>query len=359
MSKIGKYLLSMLALIAFGLAIAPISAGQTVLSNNSGTDNTVWFISGEPSLVMNGFDLSAFNVQVPAVIDRVSIAVNSPVPGASIDVLIYEDANGGSPSDARLVSQSQVDIRDAGTFTYTLPTPVTVNQRAIWIGFYLPVNFRFLADTSGSSVLTYWAWTPGGRFDVGNLASAQILGPADGSAPVNINLGGKARITAEITGGTAITGTPGTPLPNTTPGAITQQAGGTANFSIMRQYPQPGCDTLYYDSEDVSISYRGSIALSCTLTWEGYAPANPQGYQRKQLLYDVTIFDDRGNVQAADLPIEVTHCIKPNPADIDRAVIGLAYGSPRSWIIKPTLRFGEYVCAEIGRAGLLAYFIPG
>lgn len=350
----GKYLIFALVLLILGIASAPISAGQTVLSNNSGTDNTVWFISGEPSLVMNGFDLDAFSVTRPAVIDRVSIAVNSPVPGSSIDILIYEDADGGTPANARLVSQTQVDIRDAGTFTYTFPTPVTVNQRAIWIGFYLPVNFRFLADTSGSSVLTYWGWTPGGRFDVNNLGSAQILGPADGSAPVNINLGGKARITAEITGGTATT-----PQPNTTPGAVTQGAGGEANFNIMRQYPQAGCDTLYYDSEDVSLSYRGSIALSCARQWEGYAPPNPQGYVRRQLLYDVTIFDDNGNVQAAGLPIKVTHCIKANPEDLDRAVIGSAFGSPRAWVIKPTLRFGEYVCAEIGNGGLLSYFIPG
>lgn len=355
MFKTGKYLLLLaLMLIAFSFAIAPISAGQTVLSINSGTDNTVWFISGEPSLVMNGFDLDAFGVARPAVIDKVSIAVNSPVPGSSIDILIYEDANGGSPTDARLVSQTQVDIRDAGTFTHTFTTPVTVNQRAIWIGFYLPVNFRFLADTSGSSVLSYWAWTPGGRFDVNNLASAQIIGPADGSAPVNINLGGKARITAEITGGTATT-----PQPNTTPGAITQQGGGNANLSIMRQYPQAGCDTLYYDGEDVGISYLGGIALSCQLMWDGYAPPNPQGYQRKQLLYDVTIFDDRGNVQADELPIKVTHCIRPNAADVDRAVIGVAYGAPRRWLIEPTLRFGDLVCAEIGRGGFLAYFIPG
>lgn len=351
--KTRKSLLFGLMLVTLGLTILPASAGQIVLSNNSGSDSTVWFISGEPSLVMNGFDLTPLNIALPATIDRVSIAVNNPVPGASIDVLIYEDANGGSPSDARLVSQNQVDIREAGTFTYTLPNPVTINQRAVWIGFYLPVNFRFLADTSGSSVLTYWAWTPGGRFDVNNLASAQIIGPADGSAPVNINLGGKARITAEITGGTSNL------QATTVPGSITQQPGGEANLNIMRQYPQRGCDTLFYDGDDVGISYRGGISLSCTLMWEGYSPPNPQGYQRKQLLYDVVIFDDRGNVQASDLPIPVTHCIKPNPADVDRAVVGVASGTPRRWTILPSARFGELVCAEISRGGFLAYFIPG
>lgn len=93
--KTRKSLLFGLMLVTLGLTILPSSAGQIVLSNNSGSDSTVWFISGEPSLVMNGFDLTPLNIALPATIDRVSIAVNNPVPGASIDVLIYEDANGG------------------------------------------------------------------------------------------------------------------------------------------------------------------------------------------------------------------------------------------------------------------------
>src|SRR5262245_38859588 len=90
-------------MIALMTAILPANAGAVILNLNSGTDSTVWFISGEASLVMNGFDLDAAGVPRPAAIDKVSIEVNTPVPGSSIDVLIYEDANGGSPVDARLV----------------------------------------------------------------------------------------------------------------------------------------------------------------------------------------------------------------------------------------------------------------
>ena len=189
-----QIIISLLTLLLFSALALPAAAGDIVLNINTGSDSTVWFVSGEASLVMNGFDLTPLNLALPAAIDRVSIAVNTPVPGASIDLLIYEDGNGGSPIDARLVSQTQVDIRQPGTFIYQFPTPVTITQPVVWIGFYLPVDFRFLADTSGSSVLTYWAWNAGTRFNVNDLASAQILGPADGSAPVNINMNGKARI---------------------------------------------------------------------------------------------------------------------------------------------------------------------
>lgn len=339
-------------LIVLVTVILPANAGAVVLNINSGTNSTVWFISGEASLVMNGFDLDTAGVARPAAIDKVSIEVNTPVPGASIDVLIYEDANGGSPSDARLVSQTQVDIRDAGVFTLTYPTPVVVNQRAVWIGFYLPVNFRFLADTSGSSVLTYWAWTTGSRFDVNNLASAQILGASDGSAPVNINLGGKARITAEITSTTGQTTTPAAPG-----GVQTANVPGDF-FSIMRQYQYPACDTLFYDREDIDIGYNGSISSTCSIAWIGYNPPNPANYTQKQLLYEVTFYNDQGQVQTGELPLKITHCIRPNAADLDRAVIGVAYGSPRRWVIEPSLRFGDLVCAEIGRGGYLAYFVP-
>lgn len=338
---------SLLALVLLGALALPLAAGDIVLNINTGSDSTVWFISGEPSLVMNGFDLTPLNLTLPAAIDRVSISVNTPVPGASIDLLIYEDSNGGSPIDARLVSQTQVDIRQPGVFTYQFPTPVTITQPVVWIGFYLPVDFRFLADTSGSSVLTYWAWTAGMRFNVNDLASAQILGPADGSAPVNINMNGKARITAEIISGTQ-TGT----------GSTGQLQGGQANLAILQVYPEAGCDTLFRDTEDLNITLFGRYALSCELAWFGYSPPDPAGYVRQQLLYEITIFNDRGQSISGWLPEKVTHCIKPNPVDIDRAVIGHAYGVPRVWEIRPTLRYGDLVCADIGRGGFLSYFVP-
>lgn len=345
-----KRLLRLVLMLVTLAAAWPAVASNLVLNINTGSDSTVWFVSGEPSVVMNGFDLSPLNVQLPATIDRVSIEVNTPVPGASIDLLIYEDGNGGSPIDARLVSQTQVDIRQSGVFTYQFPTPITITQPVVWIGFYLPVDFRFLADTSGSSVLTYWGWSPGTRFNVNDLSSAQILGPADGSAPVNINMNGKARITAELTsaGGTTAT----------QPGGVILQQGAQADLSVMQVYPEAGCDTLFRDTEDLNLTLFGKYGFTCRLAWPGYSPADPLGYVRQQLLYEITIFDDRSRVQSGWLPEKVTHCIRPNSSDIDRAIIGLAYGSPRLWEIRPTLRYGDLVCAEIGRGGFLSYFVP-
>lgn len=342
------------------IMVGPASAGDIVLSVNTGADSTVWYISGEASLVMNGFDLTPLNLQSAAAIDKVSIGVNTPVPGASIDLLIYEDSNGGSPVDARLVSQTQVDIRQAGTFTYDFPSPLVINAPVVWIGFYLPVDFRFLADTSGASVLTYWAWTPGGRFDVNNLASAQILGPGDGSAPVNINLNGKARITAEITGADGSTLTAATTTTTTYPnGPIVQRYGGpTVDFTIMRPFLSNQCDTLYRDVEDLAVIYRNSITVVCKRLWEGYAPPSPDGYYRRQLLYDITFYNDQGQALSDWLPTKVTHCISPNAVDVNDAVVGQASGVPRVWEIRPTLRYGNLVCADIGRSGLLSYFIP-
>jgi len=347
----------LLALMLLMLLIAaPAAAGDIVLSVNSGTDSTVWFVSGEASLVMNGFDLTPLNLQLPASIDRVSIAVNTPVPGASIDLLIYEDSNGGSPIDARLVSQTQVDIRSSGTFTYDFPAPVTINQPVVWVGFYLPVDFRFLADTSGSSVLTYWAWTPGGRFSVNDLSTAQIIGPSDGSAPVNINMAGKARITAEISG--SGTGDFAATLGNANAPIVQLPGASTVDFNIMQPYLESQCETVYRDVADLGITYNSRLNTHCKRVWEGYAPSSPIGYFRRQLLYEVTIYDDQGNVMSNWIDAPVTHCISPHPDDLNAAVVGLAYGSPQTWEILPTLRYGDLVCAEIGRSGLLSYFIP-
>jgi hypothetical protein len=335
----------------------PVSAGTTVLSNNSGDGSSVWFISGEPSLVMNGFDLTPLNLQFPATIDRASISVDTPVPGTPVEVVVYQDANGGSPSDAQIVGRTTVDIAQAGVFTAVFPTPVQVTQPVVWIGFYLPVNFRFQADTSGSSVLTYWAWSSSTRFDVANLASAQVLGPADGTAPVNINMEGIARISAEIspagaTPGAEATTVSGTPV--ATP-SIIQGVGGEANLNIMISYAT--CETLFFDSEDELITFGGSINLHCVELWPGFAPPAPAGYAQRQLLYDLSIWTSSGIVTTT-LPSEVTHCIEPFAEDLPKAVIGLAYGAPRTWHILPTLRFGNLVCAEVTHPGNLAYFIP-
>ncbi|MBZ0284239.1 MAG: hypothetical protein K8L97_26100 [Anaerolineae bacterium] len=366
MLSIRKFaLVAFMALIVLSLSTLFVNAGQIALSNNRGDTSTTWFITGEQTLVMNGFDLTPLSLQLPAVIDRVSIAVDSPVPGAAIDVVVYQDGNGGSPSDATLVGQTQANITQTGVVTITFPTPVTITQPVVWVGFYLPVNFKFLADNSGSSVLTYWGWTPGGRFDLARLSSATVLGPSNGTAPVNLDMKGIARITAEITGGISVTTSPGAPtvivptFAGTAAFSVTQVSSvDSAKLSVMKVYP-PACDTLFWDTEDVGITFRSTIAPSCTAIWVGYAPANPLGYIRKQLYYDITFYNQNGNPLHDTLAAAVTHCIKVNPEDINTAVVGLAKGSPRVWEILPSLRIGELVCAEIPQSGGISYFVPG
>ncbi|MDZ4764991.1 MAG: hypothetical protein SGI73_10600 [Chloroflexota bacterium] len=333
-------------LIATFTSVTDVNAGDQVLSINSGNTSSSWFISGEASLVMNGFDLNGLGVTLPTVIDRVSISVETAVPNTPIDLVIYEDSNGGSPADARLVSRTQVTINQAGVFTATLPAPVSITQPALWIGFYLPVDFRFLADQSGSSVLTYWAWTPNARFDLNNLSSAAVLGAADGSAPVNINMGGRARITAElVTGGTSTTVSTG------------QVNAGTITGDASALQPHFNCTNIFYDTADERITYQDIINVHCNQVLTYQAPPAPSGYTQRGVLYDIYFFKSGGIVTWSRISYAVTHCIRPEPADLDRAVIGLAYGQPRQWRILPTVRFNDLVCAEVQHGGNLAYFL--
>lgn len=355
--------IALVVLVVLSLSTLFVNAGQFVLSDNSGDTSTTWFITGEQTLVMNGFDLTPLKLQLPAVIDRVSIVVDTPVQGAVTDVVVYQDANGGSPSDAVLVGQTQATITQTGTVTITFPTPVTITQPVVWVGFYLPVNFKFLVDNSGSSVLTYWGWTPGGRFDLTKLSSATVLGPANGTAPVNLDMKGIARITAEITGGVSVTpGAPTAIIPTFvgTPSFVSTQIPGASDtrLSVLQVYP-PACDTLFWDTEDVGITFRGTISVRCTAIWVGYAPSNPLGFIRRQLYYDLTFYDQNGNPLNDTLQAPVTHCIKPSAEDLNSAVVGLAKGSPRQWEILPTLRIGDLVCAEISQSGGVSYFVPG
>ena len=335
---------SVLYLLMFTLV--SVKAGEETLSINGNNQNDLWFISGEASLVMNGFDLTAAGIALPAIIDRVSISVDTPTPGVPIDVVVYQDANGGSPVDATVAGQMQVDITQAGVFTATFPTPVTVTQPAVWVGFYLPVDFQFVADTSGSSVLTYWAWTSGARFDISNLASAQVLGPADGSAPVNIDMQGKARITLEITGAGGSGASP-----------VVQTVGAAnVNMNVLQTFAQ--CQALLWDTADEYTSYLDNLNVHCREVPGVQSPGSPEGYTRRGQLYDVQFWQQNGIVTGR-LSIAVTHCVRPAAEDLDRALIGNAYGSPRTWRILPTQRFGDLVCAEIRRGGNLSYFVPG
>ena len=104
-------LISLVALLILGLSTLLVNAGERVLSNNSGDASTTWFITGEQTLVMNGFDLTPLGLRFPATIDKVSLAVDTAVAGTLVDVVVYQDSNGGSPVDATLAGQAWCDRR--------------------------------------------------------------------------------------------------------------------------------------------------------------------------------------------------------------------------------------------------------
>jgi hypothetical protein len=248
----------------------------------------------------------------------------------------------------------------------TFTEPVEVTAPVIWVGFYLPVDFEFSADTSGSSVLTYWAWTNGEEFDLTSLANAGVLGPADGTAPVNIDMGGIARITAElITGGQTVTTTTTTSTDVSGPTTVRRddddrilQVVGSAsqNLSAMVSYPEP-CAELAYDGGDVSVTYHNEIRWFCKLDNPFFSSRTPEGYIRRGKLYDAYVFGIESGTHR--LPEPVTHCLTPPADHVNTAVLGLEHGAPRTWEILPTVRFGSVICAEINFAGHISYFMPG
>lgn len=343
-----------------------VEAGTVTISNNSGDTSSSFFIDGEATLVMNGFDLTPLNVSLPAVIDVVTIAVQTPVADAPIQVVIYEDANGGSPVDATLVSQTQITIQSAGTAIVTLPQPVTINSPVVWVGFYLPVGFRFFGDNSGSSVLTYWGWTAGGSVNLADLSSAAVLGPADGTSPVGIDMGGVARITAEITPANDAGFTGNGENAAGVPIGI-QIEGGAADLSIMSTYEYCG-DRLLYDPQDIKISAQDRFSLHCRADLGSFSPgefinqdelpAEVPSYERRGFFYEVFVNGETAPGSSEELLVPVTHCLRPEQGELDTAVIGVAYGAPREWEMLPTVRYGEWVCAEVTHQGFLSYFVP-
>ncbi len=365
-------LLSTTLLAVIVMMTGSSQAGDFVLSNNSGSSSATFFISGEPSLVMNGFDLQPLGIPRPTQLDRVSIDVVSPVAGQSATVVVYQDADGGDPVNATLVGQQAVNITQSGIFTATFNPPLNISQPVIWVGFYLPVDFEFRADRSGTSVLTYWGWSPGTTFDLTNLANAQVFGPGDGSEPVNINMNGIARITAELdTGGAVATSLPTATSQSSVSGGrltfverdaqdrIVQVVGDpNTNLSMMTSYGDFfGCGNLYYDTDDIRVNYQFGIQLGCKESIPQLQPAPPDGYVRVGKTYNVTIF---GLVSPGTdiIPYPLTHCINMSDTFQDRAVLGLAYGAPHEWEILPTIRFGNFVCTDINYAGAISAFVP-
>ncbi len=351
---------TLLLMMTFILTSIPAQAGNIILSNNSGSDSAVFFVEGEPSVIMNGFDLSTLGVQLPIALDAVSISVDTPVVGANSEILIYEDANGGSPVDARLVYRQQVQINQRGNNRILLDEVAIINAPVVWVAFYLPTDFRFNADKSGTSVLSYWAWTSGGTFDVNSLANAEVLGPSDGSAPVGIDMGGVARISAELrppqNNEVSINAPIGQQI-------VAEQAQDT---SIMEIYPF--CGTLLFDPEDIIISSAFSFTTKCGVVSEIEAPTEVVSVggtildlQRAGVLFKLSGFiSEEERVEGANnvLPVPVTHCMRIIPGDLERAVIAEARGIPERWHVLPTVRFNDLVCAEVTTASYLSYFLP-
>jgi hypothetical protein len=363
MSKKWLFLVGMLLL---GIGIAGTLSAQTTdvtVNLNSGTGNTAWTIAGEPSLVINGADVTPLGVRAPFQVKAITISVAVAVPAGAVTAVVYQDTNGGSPADATLVGQKQVTINSAGTFTATFDTPLTVTAPVVWFGFYLPVGFQFFGDTSGASVLTYWAWRPGTTFPLNQLSQANVLGPANGTAPVGINMGGIARMTA-IVSGTGITTTP-TPI-GTIIGAAPAPAGvrtqlvsaSIGDRSYLLQYPR--CIPLAYDTGDLFNTLRGEILINCSIAGNFDVAAAPTGYIRRSVPFDLTPMRVADRTVVLDgFRTPVTHCMTTQPDDLTRAVMGYAMGrAPRTWQILTTIRVGDIICAEVPGGGYLTYFIP-
>ena len=343
----------------FILFSQPATAGEIILSNNSGPDSAWFGIENEPSLVINGFDLGPYALSYPTALDAVSISVNQAT-GAPLDLVVYQDANGGSPADATLVYRQQVTINQTGFIRILLDQAAIITEPVIWVGFYMPVGFRFNADQSGISVLTYWAWTSGGRIDVSDLSSARTLGPGDGTEPVSINMEGVARITAELRA----------PFFEETASAVPVGRQfvdeDQTDTSVLARYPY--CGDLLYDPDDINISGAATFTIECSVKQEFDAPTNvaqPSGeildVQRAGHLFKLepNIHQDE-HVHGAinTLPVPVTHCIRIQPSDLETAIIAEARGIPERWFVLPSVRFGEIVCAEVTTGSYLAYFLP-
>ncbi|MCY4463956.1 MAG: hypothetical protein OXE46_00295 [Chloroflexi bacterium] len=327
------------------LATAPTGAGDVALSLNSGEENEVFWIEGEPSLVMNGFDLSAFADNLPVALDAVTLSVETPVPGGRVVVVVYEDATGGSPHDATLAYREVISISEAGNVRIALAKPAFVNETVAWVGFYLPVGFRFYGDTSGASSFTYWAWTPGGSFDLTSPARAVVLGPGDGSAPVNIQMDGIARIGIELRQAT------GLELARLAP--LGQQVAETAEVDVSNFKEHHNCPDFLWDP--ASSPLRVTCFVGSPVETPVVIQDAPDGFidvQREGMLYKVVA--ESLNV----LPEPIMHCIRVPEAHRETAVIGEARDIPERWYILPSVRYDDMVCADISFANYVSYFLP-
>ena len=345
-----------------------VASNPQLLSINGDSGQATWRIENEPSLVMNGFNLTSGPVVSPVVINSINISILQAVPGQPVEAVFYDDSNGGDPSDAILVYRFSTTIDTTGNIQVPLPEALFFEGSVLWAGFYLPVGTNFAADTSGSSVLTYWGWTPGTTFDLVSPGNATVFGPSDGSAPVNINLGGVARITLNVDG------TPGSGQPVGSgfvgdPSIGRQIAGGSVDTSALSAYST--CAGVLFDAQDIAVSGRDTFDLTCRADVPQDFPGGIRNldevdmgvasFYRQGTLFDIRAWGDYlkpGNNENVELKVPVTHCVRPDGAITNDAVIGIAWGAPKEWKILPSVRYGDLVCAEMTHFGLLSLFTP-
>lgn len=350
-------------------------SNTVVLSNNSGTGSTIWQIQGERTMVINGFDLTPLTLPANPTVTAVNFAVSQPVSGQTATLVVYADSNGGPPTDATLIHQQEVNFASSGNVSVPLTQPVAINAPVLWVGFYLPVGFEFQADTSGSSVLTYWAWTSGSTFNVSSLSSAGVIGPSDGSAPVNLDIGGIARLSVTVSQGTGATtgGQPAAPVTGANAPLGRQiNTGATADTNLLNTYPT--CDdNLRYDPADINITARGIFQLHCREEFRGFAPgqirnlnqvdSSVPGWQLGSgKLYNLHATGEYRSTDPNDDPerlfVPVTHCLVPAAGELNSAVVAIAYGTPHQWDILPTQRYGNLICAEVTHKSYVSYLVP-
>jgi len=342
-----------------GLVALQVAAqeGRVRLNLNVGTTSDIWEVQGEPSLVINGFDLAPTSLRLPVVIESASIDLSTVVPNSVYDAVVYQDPNGGSPVDAEIIGFEQFTIAEPGVRTIQFDPPVVAASPIVWIGFYMPVGTEFRSDNQGTSVRTYWAWTPENTFNLRSLGNAQVLGPSDGSAPVNLNIGGIARITA-------IARTANAASITDTSANVAREFFGEEEAERATDFltNYPGCATLFYDTGDVNVTYRNAISATCRELESWNAPRSPAGLVRRSnarnVVYDVTFYDSNGEVYVGNLPEPISHCVTPAQAEQPEAQVGLAYGAPKAWDLLASEQIGNLVCTEIFRGGLISYFTP-
>ncbi|NJR12931.1 hypothetical protein HC776_03535 [bacterium] len=130
--------------------------------------------------------------------------------------------------------------------------------------------------------------------------------------------------------------------------------------------PYPECSTLLYDRDDVTIAIGNRYKLLCRadvlqdipgtvgtglVLNTGNLAEGIRTFIKGGYVFDIfTTNTDHLNQGSPDgsatrLAIPITHCTKPAPEHLERAIIAVAYGAPQRWYILPTVRFWRKISA--------------